>query len=223
MELEGETQRPTALIFAAAILMGLAPALGIAFAPALLVHAPLLLIGLNPAGSYLVVVATLVPLVAFLAVAAVRRTAVALVGFFVGRMYGDRTIQWIEHKSPRLGAFSRLLERVFERWGPFLLVLVPGMTFAALAGVAGMRLWLTAVLLLLGQTMWMTVAFYVGDALREWIQPVLAWLTSYMLEATAVCIVAALALQILRGRNKSSSLVELANRSVTPASAATRK
>jgi membrane protein DedA with SNARE-associated domain len=198
--------------------MGIAPALGIAFAPALLVHAPLVLIGLNPAGSYLVVVATLVPFVAFVAVAATRRTAVALLGFFVGRMYGDRTIQWIEKKSPRLGAFSRILERIFEKWGPLLLFLVPGLTFAALAGVARMRLWFTALLLFAGQTMWMAVAFHVGDALRGWIQPVLAWLTTYMLEATAVCVVAVIALQILRRRTKGSSLVDLASEPVAPAS-----
>lgn len=193
------------LIAAAAILLGVAPAVGIALAPTLLVHGPLSLIALNPAGSYLVVVATLVPMVLFVAVAATRRTLVALLGYSAGYLYGDRTLKWIEQKSKRLGSFSRVLERSFAKAGPLLLVVAPGMTFATLAGMAKMRLWVTTGLMLTGQIFWMSVTFYVGAALREWIAPLVAWVSQYMVEATVFCVLSVVSWHAWRRRGKARS------------------
>jgi membrane protein DedA with SNARE-associated domain len=184
---------------------------GAAFAPALLGYAPLTLVALSPLGRHLILVATVTPLVPFVVVASLRRAFAGVLAYLLGCIYGEDGMVWVERRYPRLGGLARVLERSFRRAGPLLLFLGPGLFFCALAGVIRMRFWLFLPLVLAGQIMWMTLTFYLGDALSEWIAPIVGFLNEYMLEATLASVVLVALYQLYRRRTRrSDALSELA-------------
>jgi membrane protein DedA with SNARE-associated domain len=189
-----------------------ASAVGVAFAPALLSHAPLGLIALSPVGRHLVMVAAVVPFVAFVVVATVRRTLMMFLAYKVGEIYGDRVFTWVKERSRLAGQWISLFERLFERAGPLVLFLVPGFTSAALAGASGMSLPLSLLMILLGQAGWMSVTFYVGDALKEWTLPLIRLAAEHMVEATVVCLLLVGAYEFYRRKSGARGWAEVTAR-----------
>lgn len=186
-------------------------AIGMALAPALLTHSPLLLVALSPLGRHLILVATVTSIGPFVLVAALRRTFAGMLAWYLGHVYGDEGVAWVERRYPRIGGFARTLQRIFERLGAPLLLVAPGLLFSALAGVVRMPWWLAAVLVFVGQLMWMTLTFHLGDALREWIEPIMILLQQYMFEATAISVLLVAAYELHRRRSRrGDALSELA-------------
>src|SRR5438105_4488909 len=64
------------------------------FAPALLAHAPLLELFLNPRLRYMALVADRVGTVAFFSVALIRLVMLDPLYYFLGRWYGDAAVRW---------------------------------------------------------------------------------------------------------------------------------
>lgn len=161
--------------------------LGSALSPWLLVRYPLALVALSPDVRHLVLVAAHTEFLPVLLIGGVRRAAGLVVMYGVGRLYGPLAIVWFERKAPQLGGALRWLERLFGRLGAPLLVLFPAYTIGALAGAAGTRLKAFFPAMLLGQVIYISAAYYFGDAIRLWTLPVLAFLTEHVLGATLLC------------------------------------
>ena len=98
---------------------------GTAFAPLLLVKAPLLLVALAPDGRHLALVAGRVEPWLLMSVTIARRTLYSVGMFGLGSAYGDLAVNWIEARARRTGKILRALERLFARVGTVLLIALP--------------------------------------------------------------------------------------------------
>ncbi len=193
-------------VLAGIVVLTVASTLGAAFAPALLEYSPLGLLGLSPTIRHLVLVATLTPVVPFVLIAVIRRALSAGTSYGLGYIYRERMLDWMKGKAPRYAGVIDAVQCSFRRFGPLLLFVFPGITSAALAGIAGMRLRAFLPLMLAGQAAWMTAIYYVGDALRAPLTPVITWITAHMLEATLVSIVIVAAYEVYRRRRGQSAV-----------------
>jgi len=192
-------------ILAAVVATG---ALGAAFAPALLVHAPLLLIGLSPLGRHLVMAATVTEMLPFVLVAASRRLLVGVLAYYLGHINGDEGLAWLEGRSRRLGRLARFFERIFRRAGVVALFVVPGPPFCALAGVVRMPMRIMLPVAAVGQIMWCSITYLLGDALSQWIAPIMAFITRHMVETTAVCVLLVGGYELYRRLSRRKSALD---------------
>jgi membrane protein DedA with SNARE-associated domain len=183
---------------------------GVAFAPALLIHAPLALIALSPLGRHMVMVATVTDPLPFVVVGAARKMVACGLAWALGQIYGPEGIEWVEDRYPRLGSMARWLERLFARAGAPLVVVAPLLSVCALAGAARMPLRRFLPLAAVGQVIWTAATYAVGDAMSAWISPVTEFIARYMVETTLACVAAVVAYQALRRRNRrTAALAEL--------------
>jgi hypothetical protein len=96
---------------------------GTAFAPWLLLHAPLVFVALSPALQNVALTAPFVEHDVLLPFCTLRRLLSVVSTFWLGAVYGERIVAWVEQRSPRSGALVRTLRDVLYRTGPLLLVL----------------------------------------------------------------------------------------------------
>lgn len=192
------------LILGIAAVLGIAGGIGVALAPALLTYSPLLLIAIAPLGRHLVLAAPVTEFVPFLLVATGRRVITCALAYLVGRAYGEAGIAWVQARYPRAGRFVRLLERLFRRAGPLVLLVAPGPLVCALAGVTRMRWSWFLPIATLGQAFWVSVTYRVGEALQAWILPILAWLEENMLATTLACVLLVALYRVLRRKAQAS-------------------
>ena len=200
--------QPTMLLGAAAAI-GIANAVGVAFSPTLLTLSPLLLIALSPLGRHLVLAATVTEMAPFVLVGTLRRMLVALLGYALGRFYGDRGIAWIQKRYPKLASLIAMLERVFSWAPPLILLVAPGPLVCALAGRAGMRLWLMVPIAAAGHTGWMIFNYKLGKAFSEWLTPVNEFVRQNMVSLTLGCIAVVVVYRLLRRRKQVDVLHEM--------------
>jgi uncharacterized membrane protein YdjX (TVP38/TMEM64 family) len=182
-------------------LVSMGSAVGTALAPALLVHAPLGLIALSPTGRHLVLTVTGTGLLAFVLVAALRRTLASYLAFRLGELYGERALEWSRTRAPRLAGWLDFCESSVDRAGPLLLFLAPGLTFSGLAGASGMPTSRFLPIVLVSQTTWMIAVYLVGDAYRESLSLVVQWVSQYMVETTALSACLVVIYEIARRRS----------------------
>jgi membrane protein YqaA with SNARE-associated domain len=199
------------LLIAAGVLT-LVTSLGVAFAPALLTHAPLSLVAVSPLYRHMVLIAPQVEFWPFLLVALPSRMLGSVLGYVFGASYGEQSIVWMQGRSPRLGRFLRVLERWFRRAAPLLLFAWPGPLFCALAGAGGMSRWLFGVLATLGQALQVLIAYRLGEQLAPWLAPILAFFRDYTLSTTLVCVLAVLLYHWWRRPRPGSGLPSLSER-----------
>jgi hypothetical protein len=200
---------PPSTLLGVVAALGIANLIGIAFAPSLLKHAPLVLIALSPLGRHLVLAATVTPLVPFVMVGAARRFLVAALGFALGRAYGTRGIGWVKARYPKLEPLLAAVEWMFARAAPLLLLVSPGALVCALAGATGMRAWLALPLAAAGQTGWMIITYKLGEALAAWLAPIVAFIEAYMVPLTVGSIALALGYYWLRRRRQLGAMQAL--------------
>ncbi len=181
--------------------LGSGSLIGVAFSMYLVSDFPLLLIALSPLGRHLILVAPLVDPVTFVAVAVSRRMLFYLASFHLGRALGPSGIPWLELRAARFARFVRWLERLFGRAPRALVLLVPGPTVSALAGIARMRAGLFAVLAVSGLVVRMLVVLGLGEWLREPLEALLAVIHEYRLPGTLL-LVGAIALHQWRRRRR---------------------
>ena len=106
-------------------------------APLLLREAPLVLLALHPFAPWSLLVSTRTDPAAFVAVIVAVRTIPCLGGYFVGRWYGARALDWLS-RNPRTRRVTATAQRISARAGAVLLVVYPGATSSVLAGVNAM-------------------------------------------------------------------------------------
>ena len=180
--------------------------IGVALMPTLLSYSPLLLIALAPLGRHLLLAAPVTAFAPFLVVATLRRLLTCVLSYMVGEAYGEAGIGWVKQHYPRAGRLVRVLERVFRRAGPLVVLFAPGPIICALAGVTRMRWVVFLPIATLGQMAVITITHRVGAALQEFILPILAWLEENMIVTTLVCVALVLAYRFVR-RNREAAAV----------------
>lgn len=190
----------------AGVVIAVATGLGAAFAPYLLVHHPLWLLVLNSWPRHQVLVAPQLAIAPFVAVVAARGVASCGVAFELGRYYGTRGVALIEGHSAESGRVVRTVERLFGRFSVALLVLTPGWLTSALAGMSGVSRQRCLTLNGMGLTAWAVTYHQLGGWLEPWTAPIVQFLRSHVLVATAVCalLVAVYQGYVLRKRRLAS-------------------
>jgi membrane protein DedA with SNARE-associated domain len=167
-----------------------------ALLPYLLVEHPLVLLALSSDGRNVVLTAGQVSLTTMLVVGGVRRAVGMLSTFWIGALYGQTFVRWVERKAPRFAPFFRFLERVFLRLGTPLLVVLPMYTVSALAGATRTPLRRFIVPMCLGQVGYVAVAYTLGGVLSEWTDQLVSFFREHLVEST-LAFVAVVVLQQL--------------------------
>lgn len=163
---------------------------GAALSPYLLVKNPLLLVAISPAAHHVVLAAATVDPPTLIAVATLRRLLLGICAYGLGYIYGRVSFEWLGRRYPRLGRWLGVVERLFARRGVALLVVAPAQTLVLLAGVARSPLLPFMLALTLGNVIWTTLTYYLGDAIALWTDQLIAFLSAHLFESTAVCILA---------------------------------
>ncbi len=177
--------------------------IGSAFAPALLVKNPLLLLALSPDARHIALaVGSLAPLVLF-PVVVVRRTLFSLASYGLGAVYGGAAVTWVERRHPRVGGALRFLERMFGRFGSAILVLLPFASLCILAGAARSRFIAFVPAIVAGHTLWVGAIYLLGTAIADFTSTVLAFLSEYLVESTLVCVALVVVAQLFARRRRA--------------------
>ena len=113
--------------------------IGAALAPTLVVRHPLWLIGLNANNRYLILSTNQLDGFSFYAVALARRVIPTLAFYLLGYWYGERAVNWLEHREPDSGQGIRFIERLFQRSGWLVVAVAPMTITTLLAGAARLR------------------------------------------------------------------------------------
>jgi membrane protein DedA with SNARE-associated domain len=189
-------------VFALLSVVTAASLLGTALAPYLLVRSPLLLVAISAAAHHIVLAAASTDPVPLLAVATVRRVLTCVGAYGLGFLYGREALGWLDRRYPRLARFVGWLERLFARWGVWLLVPAPAPTVALVAGAARSGFIAFLIAVTLGQALWIGLTVYVGDALAVWTDLLTTYLGEHLLESTLVCVVLVTLQQALSRRRR---------------------
>ena len=112
---------------------------GNAIHPSLVNSHPLWLVAMEPRNRFLLLVASKVDFVPFLAVAVIRRMASDPLFYLLGYLYGDAGVRWMERRMGDEVGMVRAMERWFTKAGPVLVFLFPGLFACVLAGATRMR------------------------------------------------------------------------------------
>lgn len=176
--------------------------IGAAFAPYLAVKHPLLLVALNPWPRHVILVAPHVDFFWLVLVVSFRGLLSCIISYEVGRHYGPQGLELFERKSPRLAGFVRAFERMFVKAAPVFLLVAPGPLTSTLSAVSGSsRAW-TWFLSWLGLAILTAINYKVGDWLKPWTQPIMHFISSYLLETTIACAVLVFGYQLIARKRR---------------------
>lgn len=161
---------------------------GAAISPLLFAHLPVLLIVMSPFLVHLVVVAPLVTPAIYFPITLVVTTAQALIGFYFGHTFGQRALTWLLDRVP---ISDSLVERglVLVRKASIAAIFaVPGPVMGTVAGVAGVRKKTFAICVAPAQAIWITAAYFAGEALLDYIEIIRHFVIEHALALTGVTI-----------------------------------
>jgi membrane protein DedA with SNARE-associated domain len=185
-------------------LLTVASVLGTAFAPLLLVKAPVLLVGLAPDGRHLALVAGRVEPWLLMTVTVVRRSLYSVAVYGLGAAYGDVAVSWIEARARNLGKALRTLERLFARVGAVLLLALPFLSVCILAGAARTRVTVFLPALIVGHSLWAITTVWLGTRFAAQTQAVVDFFAERLLESTLVCVALVAVYQLISRRRKAT-------------------
>jgi len=186
------------IVVAAAVVLTSIGLSGVAFAPALLTYSPLLLIAMSPIPRHLVLAAPITDPVAFVVVATLRRTIGCTMFYFLGDTFGESGLDWLSKRYPKLRKLVQWIDRLFKRAGAAVLVVAPSPPMSALAGNAQLPLWQFVPAIVVGQAIWCSLTYWLGDFLGEWTMPFIAWLEENVVSTTLACALAVGAFQLFK-------------------------
>lgn len=162
--------------------------LGAAISPLLFAHWPLLLVVMSPFLIHLVAVAPLIDARIYFPVVVIVTTAQALIGYYFGARFGQRALSWLLDRIPVSDALvERCLEPV-RKVSIVAIFAVPGPVLGTVAGVAGVRQKIFLIFVAPAQALWVTAAYFVGEALLEYIEVVREFVIEHAFALTGVTI-----------------------------------
>ena len=187
------SRRLLALLLTPIALATVAGTVGGALYPTLLRNHKLLLIALDARNRQLIPVAGRVGFVAFLTIAVLRRLASDPSFYFLGRIYGDDAVAWVERKAGEAGAVVRGIERLFGRISHVLVFLFPGPLVCVLAGATEMSPVVFVVLNVGGTVatviaLWLLADVFAGPvgSFTNFVSDNYIWLTGVTIAVTAL-------------------------------------
>jgi membrane protein DedA with SNARE-associated domain len=175
-------------VFALLGVLTSASLLGTALSPYLLVKSPLLLVAISPAAHHVVLAAASVDPATLVTLATLRRTLTCVGAYGIGFLYGSAALGWLDERYPRVARFVAWVERLFARWGVWLLILVPVPTVSLFAGAARSHFIAFLIAVALGLAMWHTVTVRVGDSVALWTDLLTGFVGEHLLESTLLCV-----------------------------------
>lgn len=185
-ELPRPSRRTLILLITPIVVLMTAGTIATAFTPALAANHPLLLIVLD-ARNRMLVLAREVDLVPFVVIAVLRRSLSDPLFYILGRLYGDRSIRWLEKKGGQ-GALVTLVEKWFTKASYLMVFLFPGALVCALAGATKMRPAVFAVCNL-GGTLASVIAVRIfSDAISSPVEALLGFFERNMVLTTSITV-----------------------------------
>lgn len=160
----------------------------IALLPPLLVKAPAVLVALSPAAADLVLAAPLMEPWLFFVIGMVAAIAQSAIAFHFGRALGTTALVWLEARSLGARSMTSRLRKWIERAAPLVLLLTPGPTASALAGVSGVRAWWFYPVITVANAAWTIACYVFGSALTEQLDTLYAFIGAHVLELTVVAV-----------------------------------
>ena len=121
------------VVVAAAVVTGW---IGAAFAPTLVARHPLLLIALNSTNRYLILATNQLGPTSFYSVAILRRVIPTLAFYLIGLWYGQRAVAWLERRYANGSESVKVVERLFNLYGWWVVAIAPTTITCLLAGAA---------------------------------------------------------------------------------------
>jgi membrane protein DedA with SNARE-associated domain len=181
--------------------------IGDAFAPTLLVSAPLVLIICNPRLRNLVLAAPTLAAAPFIAVSVARLVLTDPFFYWFGRRYGDSSIRWMETKLGKGAAIVLWLERFFGRTSHAAVALVPNQWICLLAGATKMRVWVFVTLNVGGTIARVVAIWWLGDVFADPLLSVNHWIGAHRIQLTLLTI-AIVALGVWRSARRGEKQIE---------------
>jgi membrane protein DedA with SNARE-associated domain len=181
--------------------------IGDAFAPTLLVSAPLVLIICNPRLRNLVLAAPTLGAVPFITVAVARLVLTDPFFYWFGRRYGDVAIRWMENKLGPGAAIVLWLERFFARTSYVAVTLLPNQWICLLAGATKMRVRVFVVLNVGGTIARVVAIWWLGDVFSDPLLSFNHWIGEHRLQLTALTF-ALVMLSVMRTMRKGQPAIE---------------
>ena len=161
---------------------------GDAFAPTLLVSAPVVLIICNPRLRNLVLAAPTLGALPFITVAVARLVLTDPFFYWFGRRYGDVAIRWMERKLGSGAMVVLWLERFFERTSHLAVALFPNQWICLLAGTTKMRVWVFVTLNVGGTIARVVAIWMLGDVFSDPLLAVNDWIGAHRIQLTLLTI-----------------------------------
>lgn len=180
--------------------------LGAALSPLLFAHLPILLVVMSPFLIHLIAVAPLVSPLLYFPVAFFITTLQSLVGFFFGSILGRQALEWLLARLPFPESIAARLLELVRRASLFAIFAIPGPILGTIAGVAGVNRRLFFLLVGPAQLLWITAAYFIGEALLDYIAVARGFVSEHAPLLTAIT-VSAVSLRLLVGyfrRDKST-------------------
>lgn len=195
------------VVVAAALVTGW---VGAALAPTLVLRHPLWLIGLNANNRYLILSTNQLDGFSFYAVALARRVIPTLAFYLLGCWYGERAVNWLEHREPDSGHGMRFIERLFQRSGWLVVAIAPTPIVTLMAGAARLRPSRLAPLVVVSIAARLIVLRQLGQTFSGPVDAVVHWIDRTRKPLLVVSIGSVALIVWLQRRRRRDSLVELA-------------
>jgi membrane protein DedA with SNARE-associated domain len=163
-------------------------AIGVAFAPALLERAPVVLLLMAPLSRHLVLVSPVLDSVPFVLLGMLGYFSLDPFTYMLGRAYGQDAVSWIERRSGVAAGWVRWVDRLFRRAAPIVLFVSPGPFVNLLAGASKMRVSLWLPLNLGGTFVAVMITRYFSEALAETIAAIRAFIEANVAALTVISV-----------------------------------
>lgn len=179
--------------------------IGRALLPTLISEAPLVLVALSPSPGHLILAAAVSAYLPFLAVATARRMLGTWCGYYLGMLYGEASVEWVEGRSGPGGRALRILLSLFGRF-PYPMTFVMPLGTSMMAGIARLPKRIYFTVATAGHMAWSSAFYYAAEWLKPWIDPLLAFVRDHVMELTALTIAFVVVWQLIRRRRTKPRL-----------------
>ena len=192
--------RTRRLALSAMGLLTLVGLLGTALSPSLVAEYPLTLLGLNPDGRHLVLVAGHVEHWQAILVGAFRRALTVFAMFGVAYVFGHSLLARLDERPPWVRTLVARVESVFARAGLLMVVIAPFFWVAAFAGAARMHWRTFLVAMLPGQFALTSLYLYAGDVFSPYTDGIVAFIADNSVSLTLGAVLLVLTQELVRRR-----------------------
>ncbi len=184
--------------------------IGAAFAPTLVARRPLLLIALNSTNRYLILATNQVGAMSFYSVAILRRVVPTLAFYLIGLWYGQRAVAWLEQRYAGGREGVKVVERLFNLYGWWVVAIAPMTITCLLAGAARLRARRLVPLVIVSIAARLILLRQLGAAFSGPVDAVVGWIDRFRGPLLVVSIGSVAAVVWSQRRRRTASIEALA-------------